>query len=173
MHGVPLYGNLVGVEHSQQSVIGVINLPAQNEYLYAARGHGSWLVRGDEKPKQNKVSTVSKLATMGPSPQPASVPSTNEGRWRHTRGLRQTAGLARCWGDCYGYTLVATGRCELMIDPAMNLWDVAALQPVLEEAGGTFMDWSGQSTIYCERAFATNGLVKDEVLEILGRALES
>ncbi len=70
------------------------------------------------------------------------------------------------WGDGYGYLMVATGRAELMVDPKMNVWDCAALQPVIEEAGGTFTDWKGEPTIYSGDAVATNGKVLDEALAI-------
>ena len=78
----------------------------------------------------------------------------------------QAAGLSRTWGDCYGYLLVATGRAELMVDPIMNVWDAAAIQPILEEAGGTFTDWQGRPTIHSGEGIATNGRVLEEVLAI-------
>jgi fructose-1,6-bisphosphatase/inositol monophosphatase family enzyme len=78
--------------------------------------------------------------------------------------------ISRTWGDCYGYLLVATGRAEIMIDPAMNVWDAAALQPILEEAGGTFTDWQGAPTIHSREGVATNGHLLDEVVAITRRA---
>src|SRR5205085_9328280 len=80
--------------------------------------------------------------------------------------LQAAAGLARTWGDCYGYLLVATGRAELMVDPIMNVWDAAAVQPIIEEAGGTFTDWQGTPTIHAGEAIATNGLILNEILAI-------
>ena len=81
--------------------------------------------------------------------------------------LQATARLARTWGDGYGYMMVATGRAEVMIDPVMNLWDVASLKPIIEEAGGTFTDWKGQATIHSGEAIASNGLVTGEVMAIV------
>ena len=75
--------------------------------------------------------------------------------------------LNRSWGDCYGYLLVATGRAEIMLDPKMNVWDCAALPPILSEAGGRFTDWRGNPTIRAEEGLATNGLLHDSVLEFL------
>ena len=60
--------------------------------------------------------------------------------------LQSACRLARTWGDCYGYLMVATGRADLMVDPIMNVWDAAAVQPIIEEAGGTFTDWHGRPT---------------------------
>jgi fructose-1,6-bisphosphatase/inositol monophosphatase family enzyme len=75
--------------------------------------------------------------------------------------------MRRTWGDCYGYLLVATGRADVMLDAAMNVWDCAALLPVIEEAGGTFTDWRGRRTIHGGNAFATNGALFGEVFGII------
>ena len=80
--------------------------------------------------------------------------------------LAQVTKFQRTWGDCYGYLLVATGRAELMADPIMNVWDAAAVQPIIDEAGGVFTDWQGQPTIHSGEAIATNGHIHDEVLAI-------
>jgi fructose-1,6-bisphosphatase/inositol monophosphatase family enzyme len=80
--------------------------------------------------------------------------------------LQQTARISRTWGDAYGYLLVAVGRAEIMVDPIMNVWDCAALQPVIEEAGGTFTDWQGVPTIHSGNAVATNGACYDDVIAI-------
>jgi fructose-1,6-bisphosphatase/inositol monophosphatase family enzyme len=85
--------------------------------------------------------------------------------------LEQAARLTRTWGDGFGYLLVATGRAEAMIDPEVDLWDLAALKPVIEEAGGTFTDWQGRATVHSREAIATNGLVRDEVLAIARQAV--
>ena len=87
-------------------------------------------------------------------------------RWTCFMRLQRAARLARTWGDGYGYLMVATGRAEVMIDPVVNLWDAAPLQPIIEEAGGQFTDWQGKPTIHAGEAIATNGLVTDEVLAI-------
>jgi histidinol phosphatase-like enzyme (inositol monophosphatase family) len=163
--GVPLYGTLVGVEHGGRSVIGLILIPALDECVYAARGHGAWHVVGQAEPKPARVSAKSRLAE--------GLFLTSEiktylevGRRETFDRLQAACWLSRTWGDCYGYLLVATGRAELMVDPKMHLWDNAALQPILEEAGGTFTDWQGNPTIYAPEAVATNGRVLDEALEI-------
>jgi fructose-1,6-bisphosphatase/inositol monophosphatase family enzyme len=75
--------------------------------------------------------------------------------------------LQRSWGDAYGYVLVATGRAEVMLDPIVSVWDLAALLPVVTEAGGTFTDWSGEQTIHSGEAIATNGLVYAQLLALV------
>jgi len=166
VHGVPLYGTLVGVEFEKRSVVGVIGLPAMNELVYAAVGQGAWLVRGDGAPERAQVSKTAKLSE-GMFCTTSVSTFEKRGRREAYERLRAASGLSRGWGDCYGYALVATGRCEAMVDPMMNVWDTAALQPILEEAGGTFTDWQGNPTIYAPEAVATNGLVQAEVLALL------
>lgn len=62
--------------------------------------------------------------------------------------------------------MVATGRADLMVDPIMNVWDAAAVQPIIDEAGGTFTDWQGRPTIHSGEGIATNGLIHSDVLKI-------
>ena len=165
IHGVPLYGTLIGMEHESQSVLGIIGLPALGECVYAAVRQGAWYVRGSAAPVQARVSRTEHLAE--------SLFCTSEVASFGPRGamgvydrLQAAARLSRTWGDCYGYMMVATGRAELMVDPIMNVWDAAAILPILREAGGTFTDWRGQPTIHSGEGLATNGLVLEETLAI-------
>jgi histidinol-phosphatase len=91
---------------------------------------------------------------------------TDAGREPFKR-LCQGAKLVRGWSDCYGHMLVATGRADVMVDPRMNPWDVAALIPIVEEAGGAFTDWTGKVTIHGGNGVSVNARLKDEVLELL------
>ncbi|HEX3654602.1 MAG TPA: histidinol-phosphatase [Pirellulales bacterium] len=169
--GVPLYGTLVGVELEGRSRLGVIVMPALDEYAYAAEGAGAWYVVGAQAARPARVSAKRRLAE--------GLFCTSEIRTFSERGradafqrIQSQAWLTRTWGDCYGYLLVATGRAEAMVDPKMNVWDCAALQPILEQAGGTFTDWSGNPTIHAGESVATNGQLLDEVLELLGGSNE-
>jgi histidinol-phosphatase len=166
IHGVPLYAVLIGVEHAGQSTIGVIQLPALNETVYAAAGHGAWHVLGNQQKKPARISASRSLAES------AFLTSGlagfhRRGAWPFLERLTKTAKLARTWGDAYGYLLVATGRAEVMIDPEMNVWDAAAILPIIEEAGGKFTDWRGNATITSGEGIATNGFVHEEVLKLL------
>ncbi len=165
IHGVPLYGTLVGVEHGGESVIGVDLIPALDECVYAGKGQGAWYVWGDRPPVRAGVSRCARLAE-GLFLTSEVVNFDNTGRRAAYDRLQAAARLTRTWGDCYGYLLLATGRAELMVDPIMELWDAAALLPILEEAGGTFTDWQGRPTIHSGEGIATNGLILDEVLAI-------
>jgi histidinol phosphatase-like enzyme (inositol monophosphatase family) len=161
VHGVPFYGVLLGVEVEGEPSVGVVNIPALGELAYAARGLGCFL--------NGESARVSKTARL----EDALLLSTDFGSCaRHGLGaaaeeLQSRAAMRRTWGDCYGYVLIATGRADVMLDPAMNVWDCAALLPVIEEAGGTFTDWRGTRTIHGGNAVATNGPLFDEVMGII------
>jgi histidinol-phosphatase len=166
--GVPLYGTLIGLEHRGQSVLGVIHLPALAETIWGLAGHGAWFQRGADAAQPAKVSSRRVLSE--------SVFCTSEVATFAKRGsaaaytaIEAATRVARTWGDCYGYALVATGRAEVMVDPIMSVWDAAALQPILEAAGGSFTDWQGRPTIHSGEGVATNGLVHADVLALLGK----
>ena len=165
INGVPLYGTLVGVEYQREGVLGVIFMPALNEMVYAARGEGAWHVQGEQAPQPARVSSKKDFQdSLLVTTQLDSFAERDAMEAFHT--LEQRAQVTRTWGDCYGYLLVATGRAEVMIDPVMNIWDAAAVQPVLLEAGGSFTDWQGNSTIHQGEGIGTNGHLLEEVLQV-------
>jgi histidinol phosphatase-like enzyme (inositol monophosphatase family) len=166
IHGVPLYAVLIGIELNEQSQIGVIHLPALDESVYASAGEGAWQVRGNGLPRPARVSQKQPLSE-GLFLTSSLSGFQRRGAWPFLERLSKTAKLARTWGDAFGYTLVATGRAEAMVDPALNLWDIAAVYPIIQEAGGRFTDWKGEATIHRGEGIATNGLVHDEVLQLL------
>jgi histidinol phosphatase-like enzyme (inositol monophosphatase family) len=163
VRGVPLYGTMVAVERDQASVIGVVYLPPLDECFYAATGQGAWHERGVTPPQQARVSSCARLSDALLTASDTRCPTLE--RQEVYNRLQRGVGTSRTWGDCYGYMLVATGRAEVMIDPMMNLWDTAAVAPIVVEAGGTFTDWQGRPTIYGGEAIATNGRVLEEVLK--------
>ncbi|MBN1908741.1 MAG: histidinol-phosphatase [Pirellulales bacterium] len=166
IHGVPLYSTLVAVEHGPESVVGVIRLPALDETLYAASGHGAWHVVKDADPQPARVSDCPRLAEgLFVTSEVANFDKLGC-RDVYDR-LQAAARVTRSWGDGYGYYLVATGRAALMVDPVMALWDAGPMLPILQEAGGTFTDWQGTPTIHAGAGLATNGRVLDEALRLI------
>jgi histidinol-phosphatase len=158
---VPLWGTLVALAEGEKVLAGAAFFPAVDEILVAAQGAGC-LWNG----KQAHVSSVSRLseavvlATDVRMGTPAQVAGLDT--------LCSRAGHVRTWGDCYGYLLVATGRAEVMTDAVMAPWDSAALQPIIEEAGGVFTDWSGRRTAFGGSSVASNAALAAEVRAALG-----
>ena len=161
VHGVPFYGVLIGLEVDNKMSLGIVNIPALSEVVYAATGLGCFW-----NGKPTRVSDTKRL-------EDALVLCTDFMACRHygfeaaTERVMTRAKTNRTWGDCYGYVLVATGRADVMLDPVMNLWDCAALQPILEEAGGTFTDWTGLATAHGGNSIATNGKLFEEVMTLV------
>ncbi len=159
VRGVPLYGTLVGLEIEGQVKVGVVYMPALNELISAATGLGCyWNGRRAQVSNTSKLENATLLTT-----------SSESCRKRGTAydQLASKMQLTRGWGDCYGYLLVATGRADVMLDAGMNPWDCAPIVPILSEAGGNFSDWTGKPTIYGRDGVGTNGLLHEQVLEIL------
>jgi histidinol-phosphatase len=161
VHGVPLFGVLIGLEVEGDYSLGVINIPALEEMVYAAKGFGCFL-----NGTPARVSTTANLedALLLCTDFPACA---RYGFAAAATAFQQRARTSRTWGDCYGYVLVATGRADVMLDPIMNLWDCAALLPIMEEAGGTFTDWRGEHTAAAGNAVATNGVLFEEVMSVI------
>lgn len=161
VHGVPLYGVLIGLEVEGEPVLGVVNLPALSELVSAARGVGCfWNGERARVSETRKLSDALLLATDFGT-------CERYGFGEASEALSREAGARRTWGDCYGYVLVATGRADVMLDPVLSIWDCAPLLPILEEAGGTLTDWRGRRTILSGNAVATNGPLFDEVMAII------
>lgn len=161
VHGVPFYGVLLGVEIEGEPAVGVINIPALGEVVCAAKGLGCfWNGERARVTQTERLEDALVLATDFGT-------CARYGFGTAAEELQRRAAMRRTWGDCYGYVLVATGRADVMLDPVMNIWDCAALMPVVEEAGGTFSDWGGRRTIHSGNALATNGLLFDEVTGII------
>jgi histidinol phosphatase-like enzyme (inositol monophosphatase family) len=156
VRGVPLWGTMVAVAEGDEVLASAIFYPALGELIAAERGRGCFW---NDAPC--RVSTVSSLAA-------ATVLATDLGHIPSglTR-LASRAAVARTWGDCYGYLLVATGRAEAMIDPVLSAWDSAPLQPLIEEAGGVFTSFDGRRTAFGGSAVATNATLAREVRALL------
>jgi histidinol phosphatase-like enzyme (inositol monophosphatase family) len=158
---VPLWGSLVAVMDGDRVLAGAAAFPAVEESLTAAPGEGCW-----HNGSRAAVSSVGDLATATALTTDLSgFPS--EERLAGWHALARRVRVSRTWGDCYGYLLVATGRAEAMLDPVLNLWDSACLQPIITEAGGRFTSWEGEETASGGSGVATNALLAREVRALL------
>lgn len=161
IRGVPLYGVLVGLEENGRAVLGVMGFPALGTTCWAARGGGAF--RNGER---IRVSSVARLADATVVSSDAKPQMFGDKYARFERLLRAAA-CYRGWGDCYGYALVAAGQVDVMVDPILSPWDAAAVLPILEEAGGRFVDWTGAPDIHGGSGIGAPAALIDEVLAIL------
>ncbi|MCE9670436.1 histidinol-phosphatase [Myxococcus stipitatus] len=162
IRGVPLWGTLVALAEGEHILVGAAYFPAVGELLVAAPGQGCFW--NDRPARVSEVAEVSGAVVLSTDERFLQFPERGEA-WRR---LAREAAVDRTWGDCYGYLLVATGRAEVMVDELLSPWDAAALQPIIEEAGGVFTDWSGRRTSFGGNGIATNAALARAVRERLG-----
>ena len=163
VQGVPFYGVLVGLERDGEPVLGVCYLPALDEMIAAAKGQGCTF-----NGRQVRVSAVARLsdAVVACSDAESFAAYHRDAAFDE---VRSNAKFTRTWGDCYGHMLVATGRAEIMLDPILSVWDCAALLPIVQEAGGSFTSWHGETTIWGESGISTNAALHDQIMQIVKR----
>lgn len=161
VHGVAFYGVLIGIEIDGEPAAGVVNMPALDEIVYAAKGLGCFC--------NGSLAQVSSTASLADALLLSTdfVGCDRYGFSKSVDAIQSRVKASRTWGDCYGHVLVATGRAEIMLDPVMNLWDCAALLPIIEEAGGRFTNWSGVRTTNGGNAISTNGVLFKEVMQLV------
>ncbi len=166
LHGVPLFTTLIGVERVGGDVeAGVIYAPALGEMVYARRGGSAWHVSGGRAPIPARVSGVASLSE-------ATVATTSLDYWGEGKTpiwleIHNRAGHTRGWPDAYAAMLIATGRCDALVEPDLRCWDIAPFGPILSEAGGRSTDWDGVETAHARAVVASNGSIHDELLGLL------
>jgi len=159
--GVPLFATLIALIDEHGPAIGVIHLPGLDETVAAGRGLGA-TVNGEPCRVSNHVGVEGAyIMTSGFSYWPDEALAS----------IMASPAVLRTWGDAYGYTLVATGRAEAMIDPMANPWDVAPMAVIIPEAGGTFSGFDGSTgpdAWRCGSGMATHGSLQPDLLELWG-----
>lgn len=153
IHGVPLFGTLIGLYRKNVPVASVINMPALNQKVYASNGGGAFAKNGSAVVPAH-VSNVSELKDALVLSGTINTMETC-GYGEQFAKLRRSARLHRGWGDCYGHYLVAVGRAEVMVDPIVSLWDIAPMPLILKEAGGYFGTLAGQTELFDENGKPT------------------
>jgi histidinol-phosphatase len=164
--GGAFWGPLVAVEHRGQVVAGAMAMPALGETYWAAEGMGAFLRRAGEAPIMLRVSGIRAWADATLSLGEMHFllrPPLGERVARLATRNAQT----HCYGDLAGCALVLTGRAEAWIEGGVKVWDLAPLKILVEEAGGTFTDFSGRATAESGECVASNGRVHAHVLEAL------
>jgi len=160
--GIPVFATLLAIESSGEVVAGVVSAPALGARWQAARGAGAF-----RDGRRLAVSPVRSLAqalllhgNLGPG---------EGGPPAGLVGLMRRVERTRGFGDFYQHMLVAEGAGEIAIDPMMHPWDIAALQVVVEEAGGRATSLSGARSIYARSLVSSNGLLHEAALQALAR----
>ncbi len=167
VRGVPIWATLLALQDGEELTVGLISAPAIGRRWWAVRGQGAFVTDGlSPGPRRIHVSAVTQLGD-------AQLSFGDLENWRDVGKLAALLELAeRCWrtrglGDFWSYMVVAEGAAEIALDPVVSVWDLAASQVILEEAGGRQTDLSGRDRPDGGSGVGTNGLVHDAVLSIL------
>jgi histidinol-phosphatase len=161
VRGIPIWATLVGLEYRGEPVAGICDVPTLGHTYHALRGDGAW--RNDMR---IHVSTIDELSQAVVFYSSLSW-FIKAGRDAEFLELTRRSKRLRGFGDFYGHMLVAQGSGEIMVEHGVHPWDVAAIVPIIEEAGGRFTDWSGKVTIHSPDVLISNSKLHDEVLHIL------
>jgi histidinol-phosphatase len=169
VRGIPAWATLMALEDSGRVTVGVVSAPALGRRWWAARGAGAYALDGlSAAPRRLRVSAVSKL-------EDAQLCFSDAETWEQRGRLDRLLELSRrCWrargyGDFWQYMLVAEGAADIGCEAAVSLWDLAAPLVIVEEAGGTFTDLAGVVTADGGDSLATNGLLHEDALALVGR----
>lgn len=169
IRGVPVWATLIGLIVDGEVVAGLVSAPALGRRWWAAQGAGAWTGRSLSSARQIKVSGVSQL-------EDASFSFSSLDGWEQ-RGrldglldLTRATWRTRAYGDFWSYMLVAEGAVDIAAEPELELYDMAALVPIVTEAGGTFTSLAGEPGPFGGNAVATNGHLHEDALRYLGRS---
>jgi histidinol-phosphatase len=167
VRGVPIWATLIALMDGSEPVVGLVSAPALSRRWWAAKGVGAYAGRHTAAATPIRVSNVDRLADA--SFCYSSLAGWEQaGRLTEILELMRRVGRSRGYGDFYGYMLVAEGAVDVMVEPELSLWDLAALVPIVTEAGGTFTDLAGRPGPSGGSAVATNGKLHTEILDRLG-----
>ncbi|WP_305785226.1 histidinol-phosphatase [Symbioplanes lichenis] len=168
IRGVPIWGTLIALLEGDRPVAGLVSAPALGRRWWGATGHGAFAGKHQRTATRVGVSSVRRLADA--SLAYASLPDWEKaGYLEPMLGLMRDSWRSRGYGDFYGYMLLAEGAVDAMVYPDLSLWDVAALIPIVTEAGGRITDLTGRPAPGDGSAIATNGHLHEDVLERLAR----
>jgi myo-inositol-1(or 4)-monophosphatase len=158
--GTYLFGTLIALLKEGRPVLGIIHQPIVGDLLVGTRA-AAWL--NDQPVRVSACDRIEDAILL--TTDHWGVFAYQDGR--AFESLTRRARRYNNWGDCHGYFLVATGGAHIMMDPIMNPWDVLALVPIIEGAGGRITDWYGGDPVTGASAVATNGMLHDDVLAAL------
>jgi histidinol-phosphatase len=167
VRGVPVWATLISLAVEDEVVVSVVSAPQLGRRWWASTGHGSWTGKSLMKATRNQVSDVRRL-------EDASLAYSSLDGWEERGRLDDLLALMRrCWrtrgyGDFWSYMLLAEGAVDIASEPELELYDMAALVPIVTEAGGRFSSLDGVDGPWGGNALATNGHLHDAALSFLG-----
>ena len=181
VRGVPIWATLISLAIDGVPVVGVVSAPALGTRWWGATGQGAFIDErlgtaqsGSDTVSRARRIHVSRVAELAD----ASISLSGLTRWESAGKLPQFLALTReVWrtrdyGDMWPYMMVAEGLLEVSGEYDLQVYDMAALVPIVQEAGGTFTSVDGEDGPWHGSALATNGLLHDRVIAALAETIE-
>ena len=171
LRGVPTWATLIGLCDSKGEVIvGVVSAPALSRRWHATIGGGAYVTHDLKSGSVTKKISVSKVSQLAD----ASISYSDLIGWGNSKekfiGLQEKIWRTRGIGDFWSHMLVAEGAVDLSVEPQLALWDMAALEIIVREAGGRFTNTSGKAGVHGGSAVSSNGLLHEAFLnEVFGK----
>lgn len=166
IRGVPVWATLIALFDGDTPAVGVVSAPALGRRWFAAAGDGAWEGRDASSARRLRVSAVAELADASLSY--SSLTGWEEiGRLDPLLDLSRTVWRTRAYGDFWSYMLVAEGAVDAAAEPELEVYDMAALVPIVLEAGGRFTSLDGVDGPFGGNAVASNGRLHDAVVAAL------
>jgi len=167
VRGVPVWATLIALEEAGEIVVGCVSAPALGRRWWAMKDGGAHTGKSFRATREIKVSGVRELSAASMSY--ASVPSWEAiGKGAEFQALLRQCWRTRAYGDFWSYMLLAEGAVDIAAEPELNLWDMAALDIIVREAGGKFTSLAGVDGPWGPNAVATNGRLHDVIMAYLG-----
>jgi histidinol-phosphatase len=167
VRGVPVWATLIALMIDDEVVVGCVSAPQLNRRWWASAGGGAWTGRSLLNASPCRVSDVARLDD-------ASLSYSSLSGWDERDRLEDFLALSRrCWrtrayGDFWSYMLLAEGAVDLAAEPELKIYDMAALDVIVREAGGRFTSLDGTPGPHGGNALASNGRLHDQALAFLG-----
>ncbi|TXL61827.1 inositol monophosphatase family protein [Aeromicrobium terrae] len=167
VRGVPVWATLIGLEEAGEIVVGCVSAPALGRRWWASKGGGAFTGKSFMQAREIRVSRVADLEA-------ASFSYSSLGGWDDIdkadalRALMRRCWRTRAYGDFWSYMMLAEGAVDIAAEPELKLWDMAALDVIVTEAGGRFTSLAGQPGPWGPDALATNGRLHDAAMAYLG-----
>ena len=167
VRGVPVWATLIALEEAGEVVAGCVSAPALGRRWWAMKDGGAHTGKSFRNTREIRVSGVRELSAASMSF--SSAPSWEDiGKGSEFQALLRQCWRTRAYGDFWSYMLLAEGAIDIAAEPELNVWDMAALDVIVREAGGKFTSLAGVDGPWGPNAVATNGRLHDSVMAYLG-----
>lgn len=167
IRGVPIWANLIALRVNGIVTTGVVNAPAIGRRWYASHGKGAYVeefLLGEKKNRKIQVSKVEKISDASFAFAEVVKKDNWEGNYERFISLINEVWRSRGFGDFWAHMLVAEGAVDFTVEPKLALWDMAALEIIVKEAGGKFSNLAGAAGIDGPGAISSNGVLHNEIV---------